>query len=299
MRNVIIFVVSFLIWQAIQIQAYQAELTEAQKQEMYAMVADINRASMVYRATIMQKMLKEANYFASRLNLPTTCPIRATDVKYPFVAQPWFGVIRDERTVPNVIVSRFGTNIFNSNIPREQRLQALEIGTSGSIETTNFQFIFYNGRLREVMRLSEHEVEYCANDLGKLVGKPSLIDTNDAYQLATQWLAAVDVDMVALQKLKWTINQLHYRERGTTNYVTLPLYYVDFGLKHYAATNNLKAFDEPLVSVEILGTTKELQDLEISDLAFSQRPLLFITNVLELVQAADPKMKQLERPAVP
>jgi hypothetical protein len=254
---------------------------------------------MAYRAAMMQKMLEEANYFADRLNLPTVRPIQITDIKYPFVAQPWFSIIRDDSTVPNVIVSRFGTNIFNSNIPREQRLRSLEIGALGTIETTNFEFDFYDGRLREAMRLSEHRVEYYAHDLETLVGKPSLIDTNGAYQLAIQWLAAVDVDMAALAKLKWTVNQLHYLPKGATNAVTLPLYYVDFGSKHHPASHNLKAFDQPLISVEVLGTTKQLQDLIINDLTFSRRPLLLITNALELIQMSNPPLKHFESSFAP
>jgi hypothetical protein len=299
MRNVIIFVVGFLVLRVINIQAHPTAMPETEKQEMLAMVAEFNHSTIAYRASVMQKMLQEANYFADRLNLPTSRPIQITDIQYPFIALPWFSVVRDESTTPWAIVSLFGTNIFDSRIPREQRLKALEIGAMGTIETTNYEFMFYNGKLWDVMRLSEHYIEYYAHDLDKLVGKPSLIDTNGAYQLSTQWLAAVDVDMTRLAKLKWTVNQLHYRPLGATNYVTLPLYYVDFGVKHYAASNNLKAFDEPLVSVEVLGTTKELQELKINDRTFSRRPLLFITNVLDLVQTANPKMKQLEHPAVP
>jgi hypothetical protein len=281
------------------IYAYSAEMTAMEQQEMLVMMAQINHGTIAYRATVMQKMLQEANYFSDRLNLPISRPIQITDIQYPFIALPWFSVVRDESTTPWAIISPFGTNIFDSRISREQRLKALEIGAMGTIETTNFEFMFYNGKLWQVMRLSEHHVEYYAHDFDKLLGKPSLIDTNGAYQLATQWLAAVDVDMTRLDKLKWTLNQLHYLARGATNYVTLPLYYVDFGSKHYAASNNLKAFDEPLVSVEILGATKELQDLIIYDRTLSRRPLLLITNVLDLVQTANPKMKQLEHPAAP
>ena len=59
---------------------------------------------------------------------------------------------------------------------------------------------------------------------------------------------------------------------------------------------NLKDMDEPSVRVEILGTTKELQDMWINDLTFSRRPLLIITNALDLVRAHDPPAKQLKNP---
>ncbi|MBU6408841.1 MAG: hypothetical protein KGR98_00510, partial [Verrucomicrobia bacterium] len=207
---------------------------------------------------------------------------------------PWFCHIEGTNHFP---VSTFGTNIYDAHIPREARLRALEFGPKGYIETTNFQFGFYNGTLSHVMRLSAHQVERYANNLDGLVGKPSLIDTNGAYQFATQWLAAVDVDVVDLNKLKWDVHQLRYLPRHATNSVLLPIYYVDFGNKHYPAIGNLQAFDAPLVSVEVLGTTKELQDLRINvnDLSLSRRPLLLITNALDLIRAPNPPTEQLKK----
>lgn len=52
---------------------------------------------------------------------------------------------------------------------------------------------------------------------------------------------------------------------------------------------------DPVVEVEILGTTKELQDLEINDTSFSHR-LLLITNALDLVRTPNPSAKQLRDP---
>ena len=149
------------------------------------------------------------------------------------------------------------------------------------------------GKLCVVLRLSKHDVEYYADSLDKLVGKSSVINKAQAYELATQWLASVDMNMKAVNQLKWTVHQLHYRARGATNYVTLPLFYVDFGNIHYPAKNNLKAFDEPRVSVEILGTTKQLQDLTIQDLSLSSRPTMLVTNALDLVGKPNPPIKEL------
>jgi hypothetical protein len=197
--------------------------------------------------------------------------------------------------------------LYNSIIPREQRLRALKFGVKDYFDITNFEFGFNEGRLVHVIRLSEPNVEYYAQDLDKLIGQHSLIDTNEAYQLATQWLAAVDIDVTALEhqseyfiKGGHTINQLHYLPGGTTNYVTLPLYYIDFGNQHFPASGNLHAFDEPLVSVEILGTTKELQELTIGqntiigDVPYDHRPLLLITNALDLIRTPNPSVKQLQ-----
>ena len=259
------------------------------------MITNINFPSLAWRASVMQMMVQEANWAADRLHLPTKHPIQISDVVYDYIPRPWFSVIHDTQP-PYLPVSVFGTNIFNSSIPRDARLRALEIGPTGQIETTNFGFYFYAGKLRGVMCLSAHEVERYARDLDQLVGQPSLLDTNGAYQLATQWLAAVDMDMAALNKQKWVVHQLRYLPRESINSVLLPLYYVDFGNKHFPASGNLHAFDEPLVSVEVLGTTRELQDLTINDPSFSRRALLLITNTLDLVRRPNPPMKRLQSP---
>ncbi len=282
-----------------QVACAQTRLTKAQMREMYdGMVPETGRSTLAYRAAVLQKMLGEANYFASRLKLPTPHPIQMKDInmRYTWVASMWDSVIR-ETSPPYDPISVFGTNIYNSNIPREARLRALKIGADGGIETSNFVFTFHGppGRLSKVMRISEHSIERYARDLDQLVGKPSLINDAQAHQLATQWLAAVDIDVGALEKQKWTVNQLHYLAEGATNAVALPIYYVDFGAIHYTnGPENHKEFDVPMVHVEILGTTKELQEIHISDATLLRRPLLLITNALDLVRMHDPVVKRMK-----
>ncbi|MFZ1072733.1 MAG: hypothetical protein WAO21_04790 [Verrucomicrobiia bacterium] len=278
-------------------------LTRAQNAEMLAMVTNINHgAGLAYRAVVIQRMLAEANWAADQLKLPIKRPIQVTDIEGSGIGPAWFAVLQ-EPNPPYLPDTVLGTHIYDADIPREVRLRALKVGVDGVIWTTNFEFNFYRGRLLDVMRLSAPHVEYYATNLDDLIGKPSVIDTNGAYQLATQWLAVVDVDVAALEKQGGhSVNQLHYLARSATNAVALPLYYVDFGSRHVAASGNLKAFDELLVSVEILGTTKELQELTIGrgvlvgDFPYDHRPLLLITNALDLVRTPNPRVKQLHRP---
>jgi len=267
--------------------------TQAESDALMAMIHVVNHTTLPYKATMLQQMLAEANRVSDRLQLPMRRPIQKDDLTDLFIPFPWYCVVH-ETNQPYFPTTIFGRDIATTNIPIEMRLHALKFVIDGRIDTTNFEFGFMEGKLTHIMRLSDPMTEYYAHDLGKLVGKPSLIDTNGAYQLATQWLAAVDVDMTALNKLKWTVNQLHYKTRGATNYVTLPLYYVDFGSKHHAASGNLQAYDEPLVSVEVLGTTKELQEILMRDASFSRRPLLLITNALELVRTPNSTIRRLQ-----
>jgi hypothetical protein len=277
-KNLISLLVCYFLAQTVWADS---ELTGSQFSELMEMAKTINHRSMAFRGTVMQKMLVEANFTADRLKLPTRYPIRMTDICDNHIASPWSCVLHQgTNRLPDTV---YGAQIFDTSIPRESRLRALKIGLYGYIDNANYEFGFESGRLHNVMRLSEPNVEYYAHDLDKLIGKPSLIDTNGAYNLATRWLTAMDIDMAALTKLKWTVNQLHYLPRGATNAVILPLFYVDFGSKYYPASGNQKAFDKPLISVEILGTTKELQDLQIYDSSYSRRPQLLITNAFDLV----------------
>ena len=305
-KVILLFACSFVLQ---KIRA-DTDLTTAQYAERLAMVTNLNHGStsnLACRTAATEKILQEANYFAERLKLPMRRPILMTDIQDCHITPPWFCVISGTNRFPDTV---FGIHIFDPDIPREQRLRALKIGVGGGIVTTNFEFEFTQGQLRYVMRLDGPETEYYARRLDELVGKPSLIDTNGAYQLATQWLAAVDIDVTVLEKSSGplikgghSVNQLRYLPRGATNAVTLPLYYVDFGTQHFPASGNLKAFDEPLVSVEILGTTKELQELRIGantingSLPYAHRPLLLLTNALDLVRTPNPPMKQFENPA--
>lgn len=290
-----------------QIVWADTDLTAVQYTERMALITNVNHEAIrnfAYRVAATQEMLQEVNYFAGRLKLPTKRPVEITDVQDCHIAPPWFSVLPGTNRFPDTI---FGSHIFDPDISREQRLRALKIGVGGGIETINFQFEFTQGRLREIMRLDAPQTEYYARRLDELIGKPSLIDTNGAYQLATQWLSAVNIDVTALEKQSGslikgghTVNQLHYLARGATNAVALPLFYVDFGSQHFPATNNLKAIDEPLVSVEILGTTKELQELTIGgnilfgDIPYDHRPLLLITNALDLLRESNPPALQLQ-----
>jgi len=54
--------------------------------------------------------------------------------------------------------------------------------------------------------------------------------------------------------------------------------------------------DTPPVKVTVLGSTKELLELQINDVSFSKRPLLIITNAMELNSRPNPPVMHLQRP---
>jgi hypothetical protein len=92
------------------------------------------------------------------------------------------------------------------------------------------------------------------------------IDTNAAYQLATQWLSAVSMDVAGL-------NQDCHRSirpwipEGATNYF-VPVYRVSWGKD-----------GEPVALVELFLPTKTLRDLRVEKSKYILRKPIVITNL--------------------
>lgn len=252
---------------------------------------------LAYQATALQMMLREANYFAERLKLPTPQPIQVTDLQYHHVNGAWYSIIHQTTYPYWWPVTIFSNHIFDSSLPREQRVRSLKIGANGGFETATFEFGFTDGKLDYVGRLSQHDAEYLTVDkLETLIGQPSLINTNQAYQLAVQWLSAVDMDVSALEKkYPHEVNCFRVLPKDSTNVVTLPVYFVHWGLRFPGKSS------DAVVEIEILGTTKELMKLRLASgsigntaLSFSKRPPLLITNAIDLLRTPNLSLKRLQ-----
>lgn len=247
-------------------------ISEVEGREIMTMIKTLHLAntSLAYRSAVVQRMLPEVNYFSDRLMLPTPHPIQLSDVNAIHVVAPWFSKIED-------------TNVSSPVI----RARTAKIVVGGFIETTNFCFYFHQGNLWSIVNKVHHMERF---DLYPIWDKtPSLINSNGAFQLATQWLASIDVDTVALEKKygsKMKIDQAFFwNPPATTNKTFLPIFNVTWG----------EAPDYS-VQVRILGTTKELMQFNMPDISLSHRPLLAMTNAIELVNIADPQLKQLQHP---
>lgn len=226
-------------------------------------------ASLAYKAAVLRLLLPEVNFISEQLRLPTPHPIQMRDVQEIEVSSPKFG---------------FG----------------------GSVETTNFVFTYSNngpaqhrstaGYLRVILNKVKHIERF---DLyPEWARTPSLIDSGGAHQLATQWLAAVGVDVNALdgrypyqveQASFWNQPGLEvYHPPGDTNKTMLPVFNVLWG-------DVIKGGDYP-AQVRILGTTKELMSLSLWDFSLIRRPALVVTNAMELNNTDPPVVRHLQRP---
>ena len=120
------------------------------------------------------------------------------------------------------------------------------------------------------------------NYLEGLTRVPSLIDTNGAYRLATNWLAAIDVDVTRLEREhRSTVTQLKWLLRTPT-----PLFEVtwDNGGKRFS---NGELSIIPSISVLIAGDTGQLIHLKQEDDSYSKRPAALVKNLEKLLAISD------------
>ena len=206
--------------------------------------------SLAYKAAALQLMTGEANWACQQLPLPAPQPLTTQAVVRSYVGSPRNGV-------------------------------------NGSLETTHFAFTFWQGRLHTVTRtdvIPDRETLRQAFD--RLAERPSLIDTNGAYQLATQWLAAVGVDVPLLNQ-RCTVSRaqrwffapaapMGAPVAATLGRQSVPL----FDVAWEDPNHRLPA--QKAARVVVLGSSKSLVHLEVGDFAFSQRPPVVATNVAGL-----------------
>ena len=65
--------------------------------------------------------------------------------------------------------------------------------------------------------------------LDRLSEIPSTITTNDAYRLATNWLAALDINTIRLEKEKPVLVEQESYSAGKPHPVPLPLFDINWG----------------------------------------------------------------------
>ncbi len=246
--------------------------------------------SLAYKAVVAQLMLAEANFFVDRLDLPESRPLQAANA----------GVVVSPPLLAGL--GRIETASFLYSFPGDGRFTQLtnDNGTTFPVPE--------RGKLAYVVR-KEPFKKYAATfedtyePLSKL---PCLIDTNSAYQLATQWLAAVSVDVAALERKHKPLSvQQFYLDppMSLEAYVELrrtgqpiPAPHVKKPRPIFDVTWGGTADDTPAVWVEIFGVTKELIHLRMEDTSFLKRPPIVITNALELNAQPTPPTKQLQTP---
>lgn len=231
--------------------------------------------SAAYQAVVAPLLLREANFYAERLNLLETRPLSAA-VAQVSVNPPLLAGLGQVTT----------SNYFYSFPTGDERPRTNECGVA----------FIEHGKLAYVMRVSPFRVDGReVTDLyDGLAAMPSKVDTNGAYFLATQWLAAIEVDVAALERdFKPVVDQQGFYDPplppdrafnppANAPRRLRPIFDVTWGGPEHCS---------PPVWVRIFGPTKELVCLRMENTTYSRRPSIVITNALELCELPAPPAK--------
>jgi len=200
-------------------------------------------------------MLGEADQLAYELKLPVPHPIEERYVLNAFVGPPQYGV-------------------------------------GGSIQTTNVAFTFSEGRLHTITRIDLYPPLNMSKRTVEILPPASALTAETAYEIATQCLWAISLDVNALERqYRPTISQQLYTARPSGSSAAGAGGLVPAGREPNQKTvvtfeiagynGRLKELERPPVAVRLLGNTKELMDLQLADRAHLRRSVVEVTNAVD------------------
>lgn len=192
-----------------------------------------------YRNEALDLVIKEANQVAQELKLPEELPInRSNIVEYH--------------------IGPFGFNYAYRSV--------------GSVTTKNYVYYVSMGYKFCYLDRPDQNAD-CQKYLAGYTWRVTRIDTNLAYQLATQWLAAVHMDVRALNRdcrVSVTIDTA-YVQAPPGKFV--PIYFVS-----WIPTNGIG----DAASVRLFTPTKAILQLRVEDPKYILRKPLIFTNLAAL-----------------
>ncbi len=188
-------------------------------------------------------MISQVNYYAPRLHLPVAVPVMENKIQYLHVSVP------------------FLEKEFRSN--------------GGRIQAENYSFTF-DDRLDSISKLADDGYESFGIPMESGETAKSLMErasrmkytvsTNDIYRMATNWLEAMDIDLVKLEQAnppcvnKYPVFQ---SERGP---VPNPSLVVDW------RNPKKPGFDTTAATVKISAVSGDLLQIEIGQGSFFRQP---------------------------
>ena len=224
---------------------------------------------LAYKYVALAVMFAEINYCATRLSLKENLPVNENKVIMAKVYDP------------------------------EAR------GVSGRIDTPQYSFcLLEGGRLRFITKLEDMRYQsdglYRGNEplpkfMERLSKIPSIINTNDAFRIATNWLAAMDVDLARLEKEQPVTIEQQFVFIAYQGQVPVPIFYVTWG------KDGMDRYDHhllPVVDIMISGIDGGLLNLRQEDDSYSKRPVSLIKDMDKLLAITDKEFlgySQLER----
>lgn len=199
----------------------------------------------LYQKEAFKLVLQEANQVATELKLKNELPIT-------------------ESNLAEFHISPFGFAYTHKRI--------------GGVTTKNYAYYVSQGDKFSYLE-GAHQLEDCQKYLAGYSWPVSRIDTNVAYQLAIKWLAAVHMDVKALNhdcRVSVTVDNA-YVQAPTGQFV--PIYFIS-----WIPRNGIG----DVASVRLFTPTKTLLQLRIEDPTYILRKPLVFTNLAALFPGVAP-----------
>ena len=204
-------------------------------------------SSPAYEQEAFSRVVQEANSVAKDLDLPEKLPIMPTNLAQVFIVG--YGM---SQLPPKII---------------------------GNVHTTNYGYFVSIGHKLSYVEAA-HQDENCLKWMKQYRWPKSQIDTNFAYQLATQWLAAAHMDVAALNRdCKVRVEPDRFANQDLKKSGKfVPIYFV-----YWVSDKNRKDGYGDMASVTLLAPTKTLISLRVEDPKYILRPPIVFTNLAELL----------------
>ncbi len=200
-----------------------------------------------YEREALRLVLEEANRVAKELDLPEEFPITETNLTRAFIVG--YGM------------SHFGPRMIG-NVHTHQY---------GYFVSVDHKLSFVEGA---------HQDRDCLEWMEKYRWPKERMDTNAAYLLATQWLAAARMDVASLNRnCQVRIEPESFANQGlrqTGKFV--PIYFVYW----VSAQNTAEGYGN-VASVKLLAPTKTLISLRVEDSKYILRQPIVFTNLTHLL----------------
>jgi hypothetical protein len=213
---------------------------------------------LAYKYVATAVMLMEINHCASNLQLPVSLPLQEQDIRKSFIPEPGLMGVGGRFDFDNYSFS-FATRLGE----KETKLRYI----------TNIRHPYHS------MKGGSPEMNAY---LEGLTHTKSLIDTNGAYRMATNWLERLEVDVPKLNAERpLTITQMKWMNRWPT-----PIFEVTWANNGGQLSNGMPD-PIPGIIVMISGDTGQLIHLRQEDLSFSKRPPALIKDLEGLLAIPD------------
>ena len=194
----------------------------------------------VYRREALRLVLQEANSVAEALALPETLPISESNLVTSYISPP--RLTQGMKALGNITTSNYTYYVSVDN-----------------------KFSFLEQRFADPMNRDFAKLR------GKYLWRMDRMDTNAAYRLATQWLAAASMDVKALNR-DCRLSVRAYIPEGPKGIHFVPLYWVVWGRG-----------GETIASVELLAPTSTLRQMRVEKSEDILRRPLLVQNLDELL----------------